>query len=315
MRKEKEKIMKYPVLRKKSLLSMFLVLSVLCSIALINTGRAPPAATKLVVEPATSVVNYGDTFTININIIDVSDLYGWGGKLTWHAPLLECLSVTEGPFLTDWGTRVTFPVHSFNNGDMPGSSYVLFGSTSMGGVPGVSGSGTLATVTFQVEGTGECVLDLFETSLQGIDIIAIPPVLYSIEHSSEDGYFESVENWWKANLAKKSAWPEKHHFDLSKHGQNNTLFGLVKNLGTMDVMVRATFTVRDVSGMVIALATDDYLLTVAEGETTLSAEFDASLFGPGKYYVDTQCWYDTNGDDYIDTLGSKTKTFSFAVVP
>lgn len=313
MRKEKKEIMKSLVLQRKSLLSMFLVLLALCSIALINTGKAPPAATKLVVEPVISVANYGNTFTISIDITGVSDLYGWGGKLIWHPPLLQCLSVTEGPFLTDWGTRQTFPVHSYNNGDIPGSSYVLFGSTSMGGVAGVSGSGTLATVTFQVEGTGECVLDLFDTSLQGVDIITWE--LYPIDHSAEDGYFESVENWWKANLAKKSAWPEKHHFDLSKHGQHNTLFGLVKNLGTMDVMVRATFTVRDVSGMVISLATDDYLLTVAEGETTLSAEFDASLFGPGKYYVDTQCWYDTNGDDYIDTLGSKTKTFSFAVVP
>ncbi|MFP3985078.1 MAG: hypothetical protein ACLFU9_03810 [Candidatus Bathyarchaeia archaeon] len=43
----------------------------------------------------------------------------------------------------------------------------------MGDIPGVNGSGTLATVEFEIENEGGCTLDLYDTKLVDSDVQAI----------------------------------------------------------------------------------------------------------------------------------------------
>lgn len=120
----------------------------------------------------------------------------------------------------------------------------------------------------------------------------------------------------RADLAGKSAWPERHHFVISKDPDGfQTLFGKVKNLGTVDTVVRVTFDIHNAT-------TGDHLATVSTGtmlltpgqmtEPPLSANWTPS---PGKFMVEARAWFDSDGNGTPDTAGAKIKTFSFAVVP
>lgn len=117
-----------------------------------------------------------------------------------------------------------------------------------------------------------------------------------------------------ADLVRKSAWPEHHHFSLSKDEDGvQTLYGKVKNVGTVDTAVEVRFDISDANtgADVIDLVTSVATL-MPEEITDLSVGWSAPLIG--KYNVSAQCWYDSDGDDIPDTPGEKVKTFSFAVV-
>ena len=131
-------------------------------------------ATTIFVNPPTSTVAYGKNFVINIEISDVSDLYGWEFKLRWNSTLLDALTVTEGNFLKQGGSTFFWP--KINNTE----GYILVDCTLLGNVPGINGSGTLATVKFYVEGAGESILDLYDT-------ILINSQELSIIHLANDG--------------------------------------------------------------------------------------------------------------------------------
>ena len=120
-----------------------------------------------------------------------------------------------------------------------------------------------------------------------------------------------------ANLVKRSAWPAHRHFDQSRYGQYNTLYGKVANRGMGDVLVKVLFTIYDEVGQKLEdVSTAEYPLTVAEGEVILSVDFDTYAHETStKYYVDAQCWFDSDLDGTLESAGAKIKSFSFAVVP
>ena len=131
------------------------------------------------VNPQTTVGTPGQNFTVNIEISDVVDLYGWEFRLGWDSTILEALNVVEGPFLKQGGD--TFFCSKINNT----AGYMIVDCTLLGNVPGVSGNGTLAIVEFYVETFGECTLDLYDT-------ILVSSAEQSIEHTVIDGYFYTV---------------------------------------------------------------------------------------------------------------------------
>jgi hypothetical protein len=111
------------------------------------------------VVPQLISANTGQSFSIDISVSDVVDLYAWEIELNWSASLLGTISVTEGSFLKSGGS--TFFVYSWN--DTQG--HILIDCTLMGQVSGINGSGVLATVTFLVLGAGETPLDIHDEVL------------------------------------------------------------------------------------------------------------------------------------------------------
>jgi len=126
------------------------------------------------VYPSTVTASAGQNFSIDIRIANVFDLYGWEFRLGWNSTLLDAVNVTEGTFLKQGGN--TFFANKTNNTE----GYVLVDCTLLGAVPGVSGSGTLATVEFHAEVPGQSVLDLYNT-------ILINPLEQPIPHTANDG--------------------------------------------------------------------------------------------------------------------------------
>jgi len=169
-------------MRKKRFILLFtldfltLVISLHKTILLVGTGFS---IATLYVNPHTNIEMIGQDFSIDINISEVIDLYGWELKLGWNNTILDLVNVMEGGFLKNGGN--TFFNYKINST----LGYVLIDCTLLGDIRGVNGSGTLASIQFYVKEAGECVLDLYDT-------ILVSSFEQQIEHTVVDGYCYAI---------------------------------------------------------------------------------------------------------------------------
>jgi len=105
-----------------------------------------------------------------VDISNVDDLYGWEFKLYYQSSILNGSSVTEGAFLSGGGTTFFTPI-SFTDNYNATHGIAWYTCTLTGNVAGVTGSGTLASISFNVAGgaSGTTSLHLERTRLTGID--------------------------------------------------------------------------------------------------------------------------------------------------
>ena len=108
------------------------------------------------IDPATSVVGAGQTFTVAVMIDQASNLGGFEFTLRFTPATVTADSVTLGDFLGSTG-RTVIPVGPNINNQ---TGRVSFGAASIGSAPGPNGTGVLASVTFTTQSYGESPLDL-----------------------------------------------------------------------------------------------------------------------------------------------------------
>ena len=129
-----------------------------------------------------------DTLTINITVSNVNDLYAWAFHLYYDSSVLNGTSFVEGPFLQTGGfnTWLAGPPEYGNFTDNYNSThgFIFISCTRIGMVPGATGSGTLATVTFKAKGYGYSILHLEETTLYD----SATPFGNLIPHTDSDGH-------------------------------------------------------------------------------------------------------------------------------
>ena len=94
----------------------------------------------------------GSTVTYNIAIDDIADLYAYQFSINYDARYLRALNVTEGAFLGTAGSTVSGVL-----GMDTGLIDFVYGSL-LGPTPGASGSGLLASITFEAIGAGTSAL-------------------------------------------------------------------------------------------------------------------------------------------------------------
>jgi hypothetical protein len=144
--------------------------------------------TGLSVDPSSITgLEIGEILSINITVSDVIDLYAWEFKLFYRNDILDATDMVEGPFLL---THVD-PSASTMFGSAPDTTetynathgLVHLYNTFVEVEEGVSGSGTLATVTFEVKGEGDCPLSFGETKL----VDSAVPFGNLIPHTTTDG--------------------------------------------------------------------------------------------------------------------------------
>lgn len=109
-------------------------------------------------EPILSTVTTksGDGSTVNVAVMisNIADLYGYQFSLGFAPGLLKATGYAAGDFLGDANTAMQDVVDLDNASGLV--SYA-FGSL-FSAVPGISGSGLLATISFSVLGAGEAPL-------------------------------------------------------------------------------------------------------------------------------------------------------------
>ncbi len=108
------------------------------------------------IKPASSSVVDGSTMDIEVVISGASDLYAFQFDLAFDPALLNATATNEGAFLSAVGGT------NFFSGLMDNSLGVIsFVSASLiGPIPGASGSGVLASITFDAIGIGQSALTL-----------------------------------------------------------------------------------------------------------------------------------------------------------
>jgi hypothetical protein len=149
-------------------------------VVLVAAPACASPQTTVYVAPSAMTVTVGQIFSVNVEISDVVDLYGWEFTLKWNSTFLDVLNVNEGEFLKSGGDTFFWPIMNNTEG------YILADCTLIGNITGVNGSGTLAIVEFKVEGAGESILDLYDTKL--VNSLEQP-----MAHTSNDGYVTTSE--------------------------------------------------------------------------------------------------------------------------
>jgi hypothetical protein len=163
---------------------VIIALTVLSLITPLYTTHAE-GSTTMQVTPSTTTAGGGTTFTLDVTVTDVTDLAVWEFRLFYLNTILNCTNITEGPLLKEGGS--TFFDSTIRNAYNATHGWLLAGSTLLGQVPGVNGTGTLATITFQTMAAGDTPLQFSNDPLVTFLLDSSPPPRHSIPFTTIDG--------------------------------------------------------------------------------------------------------------------------------
>ena len=155
-----------------------LCLLILCTIISLSTTIFPVKGeeAKISITPKNQTIpEPGLSFTINITIENVIDLYAWELKLYYPNDILNGTQVTEGPMLKTGGKLTFFYVHLFTDNHNETHGLVNVWCTRVEEVPGVDGNGVLVAITFKTKSTGNSkILHLEDVKLSDSNVNPIP---------------------------------------------------------------------------------------------------------------------------------------------
>jgi general secretion pathway protein D len=106
-------------------------------------------------DPASVTTKNGGTFTINVTMSGGSDIASVPLQITYDPKRLSVVKIDNGDFLTKDGQPVAL-VHR----DDTASGTLVASAARTPGTGGVSGQGTVFTVTFMAKQPGETVLSI-----------------------------------------------------------------------------------------------------------------------------------------------------------
>jgi hypothetical protein len=168
---------------------MFLVLSSYKPTLVAAGADSGTNEIALVVRPLT-IINYsavsGEKFTVNITLtaLETISLHGFTMKLSYDPALVNCIPYVGGLGDIFNGFGITAAPSIIDN-DL-GNVYVSINLTSQNAA--VNNNGTLFTFGFQVKGTGETSLHIYDAVLYGLGGT-------QIQFAAYDGYFNNKFNF------------------------------------------------------------------------------------------------------------------------
>ena len=113
-------------------------------------GNAAQASVDLSVSPLTQPVAPGSTFSVDVDVSGAADLYAYQFDLSFDPTVISAVSSSEGSFLSAGGSTFFIPGTNDNVGGVVSAT----ADTLISPVAGVTGSGTLAVLTFEALKTG-----------------------------------------------------------------------------------------------------------------------------------------------------------------
>ena len=111
--------------------------------------------TRVFVDPPSQTVsNVGNSFTVNVSIANVSNLYAYQFQLYYNSTIMNGTQVSEGSFLKSSG-QTFFLVMNFTDHYDSDRGIVCITCTLTGNLPGTNGSGVLTTMNFKSLATAD----------------------------------------------------------------------------------------------------------------------------------------------------------------
>lgn len=129
----------------------------------------PPGAAALRFDPPTITTNAGGTFTVNVNMNGGSDIASVPLQITYDPKHLSVVKIDNGDFLTRDGEPVAL-VHR----DDVNSGTLVASAARPPGTAGVSGQGTVFSVTFTAKEKGDTVLSITRPGARNSQQQSIP---------------------------------------------------------------------------------------------------------------------------------------------
>ena len=129
----------------------------------------PTPATKLVLRPAEVVTQQGATFTVQLELENVQNLFSAPFRVKFDPQLLRLNEIQAGGLLSGDGKQIAFTRNILNDA---GEAIVTL--NRIPGSGGVNGSGTLAVLTFQAVGRGVTTVSFPGLLLRNYQLQPIP---------------------------------------------------------------------------------------------------------------------------------------------
>jgi hypothetical protein len=159
----------------KLIIAVFLIAITIASAFAINLTYATETTPTVTVDSTTQQfpsAKVGETIQVNIVVSNVQDLWAWSlTNVTFNPAILSVTQVTEGPFLQKEGqTEFLWTSNSpfLNKGMIPEIDDILIEEAS------TSGSGVLATISFQVVSLGTSQISFGQVIMYNSTAIANP---------------------------------------------------------------------------------------------------------------------------------------------
>jgi hypothetical protein len=144
--------------------------------------------TQVSSEPYLNFGSSGESFSVDLFLSDSRFVYSWEIYLWWNPDLLDAVSLVEGTFLKgNLGNRPT--AFSFDEYVDEGVIHAICQSTLPMPDSGVSGSGTLATLTFQIEANGSCSISITSALL-----FSPPPSMPTFLSVMDNAIFRTLQS-------------------------------------------------------------------------------------------------------------------------
>ncbi len=134
-----------------------IVIMLTISLMAVPLNKSYAEGTTIQFVPQASTVDAGTTFTLNLTVTDVTDLAVWEFRIFYFNTILNCTSATKGLFLEKDGNSQFFTFKTYNAYNAT-HGCLLLGASLLGTVPGVNGSGLLATIAFKALRGGDTQL-------------------------------------------------------------------------------------------------------------------------------------------------------------
>jgi general secretion pathway protein D len=119
------------------------------------------SAARVVFNPPAAQAEAGGTVALNLQVENVTDVFTAPLRIRFDPNVLRVTEVTQGGFLAGDGREVLFTRNILND-----TGEVSVNLSRAPGSPGVSGSGTLVTLTFQVIGKGITTVSAPQLAIQ-----------------------------------------------------------------------------------------------------------------------------------------------------
>jgi hypothetical protein len=145
-----------------------------------------PETAALAISPVSVVdpsLTPGQSFTVNLTVANVADLYQWQAQIYYSNQILNATDAEEGSFLPTRGTTI-FEVNILQDFNLTHGQITLSEALSGAGL-GVYGNGQLATITFIVLDNGTAPIAISSETLYDSENNAIA-------HTTANGYFSNI---------------------------------------------------------------------------------------------------------------------------
>jgi general secretion pathway protein D len=130
---------------------------------------APAAPVKLVWQPEGVVTRAGSPVVVTLQVAEAVDLFSAPMKVKYDPKKLKLAAATAGAFLSTDGQRVNFAYQ-----DAPDAGEVSVILNRLPGVPGLTGSGALLSLTFQTLAAGETTVTIVDSGLKNSKLQPVP---------------------------------------------------------------------------------------------------------------------------------------------